>query len=259
MSSDHLRYEKRGHTAWITLNRPEVLNAITPEMIERLGEVGFDARDDPNIRVVVITGTGRGFCPGFDIGLFGNMDLKEIWEIAERMITVWSFIRTLPKPTIAALNGVTAGGGFELALGCDLRIAASTAKIGSCEVRINQPTTNGSSYLLARLIGESKAKELCLTGDVWSAEESARFGLVNAVAEPDDFEQTVQAWADRIASRAPIAVSAVKGFFEQGRTITADAAVEMEEKAAIGCCLTEDQQEGFAAFLEKREPRWSGR
>lgn len=126
-------------------------------------------------------------------------------------------------------------------------------------MRINQPTTNGSSHLLARLIGESKAKELCLTGDIWSAEEAERVGLVNAVADPDEFEQTVQSWADRIASRAPIAVRAVKGFFEQGRTMTTEAAIRMEEKAAIDCCLSADQQEGFAAFLEKREPRWSGR
>ena len=146
-----------------------------------------------------------------------------------------------------------------MALGCDLRIASRTAKIGSCEVRINQPTTNGSSYLLARLIGESKAKELCLTGDLWSAEEAAHVGLVNAVADPDEFESTVQSWADKIASRAPIAVSAVKGFFDQGRIITAEAAIQMEEKAALACVFTEDQQEGFAAFLEKREPRWSGR
>ena len=166
-------------------------------------------------------------------------------------------MRTFPKPTIAALNGVTAGGGFELALSCDLRIAASNARIGSCEVRINQPTTNGSSYLLARLIGESKARELCLTGDIWSADEAERFGLVNAIAPPEEFEDTVQGWADRIASRAPIAVRAVKGFFERGRTMSADQAVQMEEKAAIDCTLTSDQREAFTAFLEKREPRWS--
>ncbi len=175
----------------------------------------------------------------------------------EQMLTTWSSIRTLPIPTIAALNGVTAGGGFELALGCDLRIASRTVKIGSCEVRINQPTTNGSSYLLARLIGESKAKELCLTGDLWSAEEAARVGLVNAVADPENFEDTVQSWANKIASRAPIAVRYVKEFFDKGRTISADAVVEMEEKAALACCFTEDQQEGFNAFLEKREPRWA--
>ena len=257
MPSNEVQYRKRGHSAWITLNRPEVLNAVTPEMIGTLGEVLARARDDDDVRVLVVTGTGRGFCPGFDIKLFRDMDLDATWRLADRMIAVWTAVRTFPKPTIAALNGVTAGGGFELALCCDLRIAASNARIGSCEVRINQPTTNGSSYLLARLIGESKARELCLTGDIWSADEAERFGLVNAIAEPEEFEQTVQNWADRIASRAPIAVRAVKGFFERGRTMSADQAVQMEEKAAIDCTLTSDQREAFTAFLEKREPEWS--
>jgi enoyl-CoA hydratase len=259
MVSDQVMYEKRGYSAWITLNRPEVLNAVTPEMINSLHRFGLEASEDPDVRVVVITGTGRGFCPGFDIGVFQELstDMNALWGVAEKMLTTWSFIRTLSKPTIAALNGVTAGGGFELALGCDLRIASRTVKIGSCEVRINQPTTNGSSYMLARLIGESKAKELCLTGDLWSADEAARVGLINAVAEPEDFEDTVQSWADKIASRAPIAVRAVKEFFDKGRIITADAAVQMEEKAALACCFTEDQQEGFNAFLQKRQPQWS--
>lgn len=249
MELTDMRYEKRGHAAWIILDRPAVLNALTPRMIVDLRAAAAAARDDPDVRVVVFTGTGRGFCPGFDIGVMKDMDMGK----------AWSFIRTLPKPTIAAINGVAAGGGFELSLVCDLRIAARTARIGSCEVRINQPTTNGSSYLLARLIGESKSKELCLTGDLFDAEEAARVGLVNAVAEPEDFEATVQEWADRIASRAPIAVAHVKRCFEEGRTITADAAVRMEEEAALNCMRTEDQMEGLTAFLEKREPRWAGR
>ena len=259
MSLNEVGYEKRGQSAWIILNRPEVLNAVTPEMIATLGERVDEARKDDDVRVLVITGTGRGFCPGFDINVFRDMDLNATWTLADRMIAVWTAVRTFPKPTIAALNGVTAGGGFELALSCDLRIAASTARIGSCEVRINQPTTNGSSYLLARLIGESKAKELCLSGDLWSAAQAERFGLVNAMAEPAELQRTVQDWADRIASRAPIAVRAVKRFFEQGRTISADQAVQMEEKAAIDCTLCEDQREAFAAFQEKRAPRWSNR
>ncbi|MFT5115891.1 MAG: enoyl-CoA hydratase/carnithine racemase [Parasphingorhabdus sp.] len=259
MTTDRVHYEKRGQSAWITLNRPEALNAVTPQMIESLHHFASEAQDDPDVRVIVITGTGRGFCPGFDIALFQELstNMNELWGVAENLLTTWSFIRTLSKPTIAALNGVTAGGGFELALGCDLRIASRTAKIGSCEVGINQPTTNGSSYMLARLIGESKAKELCFTGDLWSAEEAARVGLVNAVADPDEFEGTVQNWADKISSRAPIAVRAVKDFFEKGRLMSIDSVVEMEEKAALACCFTEDQQEGFNAFLEKREPRWA--
>ncbi len=259
MRLTNMHYEKRGYAAWIILDRPEVLNALTPEMVVDLRDAAAAAADDPAVRVVVFTDTGRGFCPGFDLGVMNDMDMGRAWDLAIVMTEAWSFIRTLPEPTIAAINGVTAGGGFELSLACDLRIAARTARIGSCEVRINQPTTNGSSYLLARLIGESKAKELCLTGDLFDADEAARVGLVNAVAEPEEFEATVQAWADRIASRAPIAVAHVKRCFEEGRTITANAAVRMEEEAAINCFRSEDQAEGLAAFLEKREPRWAGK
>ena len=228
-------------------------------MISSLRAAATEARDDPEVRVLVIIGTGRGFCAGFDIGIMKDLDFREAWDLAMTMTAAWSFIRTLPKLTIAALDGVAAGGGFELALVCDLRIAASTAQLGSCEVRINQPTTNGSSYLLARLIGESKAKKLCLSGDTIEADEAARFGLVNAVAEAEAFEETVQAWAEKIASRAPVAVSMVKRCFEEGRTITAEAAVRMEEEAAMNCFRTADQQEGLNAFLEKRPPNWSGR
>ena len=259
MEQAHVKYEKRGQAAWITLDRPQVLNALTPAMISRIHEAAIEARDDSGVRVVVITGTGRGFCPGFDIGLLKDMDVDKGWGLAMEMIAAWAFVRTLPKPTIAAVNGAAVGGGFELALACDLRIAARGAQIGSCEVRINQPTTNGSSYMLARLIGESKAKEVCLVGDTMDADEAARIGLVNAVAEPDAFEDTVQAWADKIASRAPIALTMVKRCFEEGRTITADAAMRMEEEAAINCFRTEDQQEGLQAFLEKRPPIWAGR
>lgn len=260
MSDNLMRYERSGFVATITINRPNSLNAMTKAMLETFRDFAERADTDDDVRVVVFTGVGRGFCAGYDINEFRTTpDLNGIWRTARILNSTWSYVRRMSKPTIAAINGATAGAGFELSLCCDLRIAKRSARIGSCEVRINQPTTNGSSYMLAKLIGESKAKELCLTGDIWSAETCERFGLVNAVADDETFDDTVREWAERIASRAPMAVRLTKGFFEEGRLMTPDSVISLEEEAAIDCYLSDDMQEGFAAFLEGRDPIWLDR
>src|SRR5262249_20180065 len=138
MELKDLLYEKRGQAAWITLNRPQALNAITPELIRSLRVAAEDAREDRNAKALVITGAGRGFCAGADIRVMDNAGLENFREFLALLTEVWSFIRTFPKPTIAAINGVVVGAGFELILVCDFRIAAKTAKLGSAEVRINQ-------------------------------------------------------------------------------------------------------------------------
>src|SRR5215475_7401645 len=191
MDLKDLLYERRGQAAWIILNRPQALNAITPEMIRSLKVAAQDALDDNNIRALVITGAGRGFCAGADIRVLDNANLDHFRAFLNELTDVWSFIRTFPKPTIAAINGVVVGGGFELTLVCDFRIATKAAKIGSAEVRINQPMTDGSTYLLPRLIGEAKAKEIGMTGDILDAEEAGRIGLVNTVVEPGDLVSKV--------------------------------------------------------------------
>jgi enoyl-CoA hydratase len=252
-------YEKRDQSAWITLNRPQALNAITPEMIRSLRTAAEDALVDNNIRALVITGAGRGFCAGADIRVMDNASLADFRDFLIQLTEVWSFIRTFPKPTIAAINGVVVGGGFELILVCDFRIAAKTARIGSAEVRINQPMTNGSTYLLARLIGETKAKELGMTGDILEAEEAGRIGLVNAVVEPEALVSKVEELVQKLASRGPIAVSQVKQCFARNRDVDIETAIMVENEAATACFVSEDQKEGLRAFLEKRPARWTGR
>src|SRR3989442_3719663 len=170
-------YEKRERIAWVTLNRPHALNALTSEMMRSLGLAAEDARDDDRCRALVITGAGRAFRAGADIRFRDNATLENFRDFLTLLTDVWTVIRTLPKPTIAAINGVVVGAGFELTLGCDFRIAAKSARIGSAEVRINQPMTNGSTYLLSPLIGERKAKELGMKGDLLDAERAARHGL----------------------------------------------------------------------------------
>lgn len=259
MELKDLLYEKRGQAAWITLNRPQALNAITPELIRSLRLAAEDAREDRNVKALVITGAGRGFCAGADIRVMDNAGLENFREFLALLTEVWSFIRTFPKPTIAAINGVVVGAGFELILVCDFRIAAKTAKLGSAEVRINQPMTNGSTYLLSRLIGEAKAKEIGMTGDIIAAEDATRLGLLNQVVEPAELESKVDELVKRLASRGPIAVAQIKQSFARNRDVDVETAIMVENEAATTCFVSADQKEGLRAFLEKREAKWTGK
>ncbi len=259
MDLKDLLYEKRDNAAWITLNRPQALNAITPELVQSLRLAAEDARDDPNVRALIITGAGRGFCAGADIRVMDDASLENFRDFLTTLTDTWSFIRTFPKPTIAAINGVVVGAGFELILVCDFRIAVTSATIGSAEVRINQPMTNGSTYLLSRLIGEGKAKELGMTGDILDATQAERIGLVNSVVEPAALSSAVETLVAKLASRGPIAVSLVKQCFARNRDVDIETAILVENEAATECFMSEDQKEGLQAFLEKREPRWSGK
>jgi enoyl-CoA hydratase len=259
MDLTDILYEKREQAAWITLNRPQVLNAITPALIRSLRTAAEDALADDKVRALVLTGAGRGFCAGADIRVLDNATLEHFRMFLTELTAVWSFIRTFPQPTIAAINGVAVGAGFELILVCDFRLAATTARLGSAEVRINQPMTNGSTYLLPRLIGEAKAKELAMTGDILDAAEAERFGLVNTVVEPEALQRTVDELVQKLASRGPMAVSQVKQGFARNRDVDLESAILLENEAATACFVSEDQKEGLRAFLEKREPKWTGR
>lgn len=259
MDLKDLLYEKREYTAWVTLNRPQALNAITPELVQSLRKAAAAALTDNEVRALVITGAGRGFCAGADIRVMDNANLENFRAFLNNLTDTWSFIRTFPKPTIAAINGVVVGAGFELILVCDFRLAANTARIGSAEVRINQPMTNGSTYLLSRLLGEAKAKEIGMTGDILTAEEAGRIGLVNAVVEPETLVGSVNALVEKLTSRGPIAVSQIKHCIARNRDVDMETAIMVENEAATICFVAEDQKEGLRAFLEKRPPQWTGK
>ncbi len=258
MELQDILYEKRGPAAWITLNRPTVLNALSPALVRSLRQACTDAQADTQVRAVVFTGAGRGFCAGADISTMEHTRLDDFRTFLNELATTWSLIRTLPKPTIAAINGVVVGAGFELTLVCDFRIAASTARIGSAEVNINQPMTNGSTHILPRLVGETKAKELGMTGNIIEAAEAERIGLLNACVQPDALEEHVRTLVDTLVSRGPIAVSQVKQCFARNRDVDIETAIMGENEAATECFLSADQQEGLRAFREKRAPNWSG-
>ena len=258
MELQDLLYEKRNHAAWITLNRPNKLNAISPALVQSLKRACTDAQEDKNIRAVVFTGAGRGFCAGADISVMHDAGLGDFRSFLLELAATWSFVRTLSKPTIAAINGVVVGAGFELSLVCDFRVASTAARIGSAEVNISQPMTNGATYILPRLIGETKAKELGMTGDIIDAAEAEQIGLINACVEPEALQEQVQTLINKLVGRSPIAVSQVKQCFTRNRDVDIETAIMVENEAATECFVSADQQEGLRAFLEKREPNWSG-
>jgi enoyl-CoA hydratase len=254
-----LIYETRDQAAWITLNRPRLLNALSAEMLASIRRAYEAAGEDSNVRAVVMTGAGRGFCAGADIHVMDKASLESFRAFLLPFTELCTMIRNFPKPTIAAINGVAVGGGFEITLVCDFRIAARSASIGSHEVNINQPMTNGSTYLLARLIGEGRAKFLGMTGEIISAEEAGRIGLVNTVVDDQRLTSAVEELVAKLVSVGPIAVAQVKECFARSRDVDVDTAVMFENEAATKCFVSADQQEGLQAFLEKRKPRWSGK
>jgi enoyl-CoA hydratase len=243
----------------ITLNRPEKMNAWTPQMMGELTSAITAANDDPAIGAIVVTGAGRGFCAGADIHVMDNASLESFRAFLLPFTQLCSLIRDFPKPTIAAINGVAVGGGFELTLVCDFRIAARSATLGSHEVNINQPMTNGSTYLLPRLIGEGRAKLLGMSGEIIDAAQAERIGLVSSVVEDQGLTAAVEELVAKLVSVGPIAVACVKECFARSRDVDIEAAVIFENEAATKCFVSADQQEGLQAFLKKRKPRWSGR
>jgi 2-(1,2-epoxy-1,2-dihydrophenyl)acetyl-CoA isomerase len=269
--SDVLITGREGGVAWLTLNRPERKNSISPELREELLSALEEARTDDEVRCVVITGAGDAFCSGVDLGrsrVTGGAakgekerpDLRAIREAMkggmQRLITaIWE----LDKPVIAAVNGVAAGGGAQLALVCDLVIAARTARFIEIFVRRGLAVDSGGGWLLPRLIGLQKAKELVFFGDAVSADDAAAIGLVNRVVEPAELETTVREWAERLARGPTRSIGASKALLNGA--LSTDLATGLDEEATAQAFVsqTQDFAEGVRAFAEKRDPEFRGR
>ncbi|WKX74381.1 enoyl-CoA hydratase/isomerase family protein [Streptomyces sp. XD-27] len=262
-----VRHATDNGVAWITLNRPEVLNAITPDqrecLISRLGE----ASADPAVRAVVLTATGRGFCAGADLrgGAAGAGSGREraagdvartIRLGAQRLIAA---VLDCEKPVIAAVNGTAAGLGAHLAFACDLVLAAESAVFVEAFVRRGLVPDGGGAYLLPRLIGPQRAKELMFFGDALSAPEAERLGLVNRVVPADELAKTARAWADRLAIGPTRAVALTKQLVNASLEADRAAAFAAEAAAQEINMATTDAREGVTAFVERRAPRFHGR
>jgi len=253
-----VRYAVENGVAWIRLNRPERMNAVNGALRRALADAVRRAEREEGARVVVVTGEGRAFCAGADVREFGSRE-GDIGSLGQDYEALLSRLRTMPKPTIAALNGVAAGIGASLALVCDLRYAVPEAAFVEAFVKIGLTVDGGVSWLLPRLVGTAKALEMFYTGDPLGAEEALRRGVVNRVVEPDALESTVREVAERLAAGPTVALGAIKRSVNHAASSTLEEAMEFEFLLQRAQMRTDDFKEGVSAFLEKRSPRFQGR
>jgi 2-(1,2-epoxy-1,2-dihydrophenyl)acetyl-CoA isomerase len=257
--------EKEGAVATLTLNRPDRLNAISPQMRDDLRDALTEVREDDDIRVLIVTGAGRGFCSGADVeALLGARAAGELKKasrttIYEPLGPYVIQLKKLEKPTICALNGVAVGVGLSLALACDIRIASENASLRPMWVRTAITPDAGATYALPRIMGTAKALELLFTGEPVNAQEAERSGLVNRVVPADELMKAAKELADKIAKGPPIAIELIKRAVYRGIESDFDSQTYFETYIGKISELTEDHHEGILAFKEKRVPVFKGK
>jgi enoyl-CoA hydratase len=260
MSYENLLYEKKDGIAYITFNRPKVLNALNRKTVEELQHILTDARDDGSVRVLILTGSGeKAFVAGADINELAQQTPVNGKEFSLFGQAVFHMLETIGKPSICAINGFALGGGCELALCCSIRLASKSAKLGQPEVKLGILPGYGGSQRMARLCGKAMAHELCLTGEMITAEEAQRIGLVNHVYEPAELLPAAEAMAKKIIERAPLAVKYCMEAIERGVEMPLQEGLFLEATLFGLCCATEDMREGTKAFLEKRAAQFQGK
>ena len=243
----------------VTLDRPERKNALNDRMLIELLELLGSTADDPEVRAVVLTGAGDAFCSGWDLADPGEVDDRSGLARMRRLHRLATALHELPQPTLARINGVAAGAGLNLALGCDLTVASADARFSQIFARRGLATDFGGAWLLPRLIGLHRAKELALFGDVVGAEEAHRLGLVNRVVAPDELEAAVAEWANRLAGGPPLALAQIKGMLNRSFETSFAAGLDAETTAQALCFTSADTAEAMGAFFDKRDPRFEGR
>jgi len=270
---DEVRYDVADHVATLTLDAPERLNTISPTMLRQVSELLLRADADQDVRCIVLTGSGRAFCAGLDLqaqmagpkgglgslsegsagdapaGFTGEFDLRSAPPVV---------LHNVDTPTVCALNGGAAGYGLDLALGCDIRLAADTAKLNPGFAKRGIVPESGGTWLLPRMVGYAKAAEIAFTGRTLTAAEALELGLVNRVIPHDDFERGAAEFAGEIAANAPLALRAIKRMMRAAETETFEQNVHHVFLQLLPLLRTDDFSEGVAAFMEKREPEFRG-
>lgn len=251
-----LLYEKRGHIGIISFHRPEVLNAMNTDTVLEMGKIFAAMDQDPDIRCVILTGEGeRAFCAGGDINEEAEKDVLSAYEFVRTGAVLLETIERFKAPVIAAINGYCLGGGVEFAIACDMRIAADNAKIGSPEINLGVFPGWGGTQRLLRIVGSSKAREIIYTGDKYTATQALGMGLVDRVVPADRLMDEAMALAEKISSKAPLAIRYIKTAIYDGAQCDLQRALQMESALFAHLYTTKDREEAYAAYFEKRALR----
>ena len=260
MTFKNLLTRKSDGVGWITINRPDKLNAMNVETIGELKAAFAEFETDADVRAVILTGSGeKAFVAGADISEFVHLNAEMGRHFSREGQALTRSIENFPKPVVAAINGFALGGGTEIALACHIRLASETAKLGQPEVKLGIIPGYGGTQRLARLVGKGKAMEMILTGRMVEAREAAEIGLINRVLPPADLLAAAEALAKEVIKNGPLAVAYSIEAINRGLDGTLDEGLELEAEIFGRTCATEDFKEGAKAFLEKRKPDFRGR
>lgn len=254
----YILWEKKEQIGILTINRPEVRNALNPEAWAEIPIALETAEDDPLVRVVIITGAGgKAFCAGNDIS---QLVQTTMWDILGRKLDgIFAYIHNFPKPIIAAINGLALGGGCEIAMACDFCVASENAKLGQPEINLGLFPGGGATQRLQRLVGVGRAKELIFTGDLIDAREAERIGLVNKVFPPAELMDKAREIARKMCLKSPVALRLAKSAINMGMETGLQAGLAYEKLGRTIAQGSEDRVEGMNAFLEKRKPEFKGK
>lgn len=257
--SETVRFNKEEGIITITIDRPKALNALNAQVISELEDAITEVENDPEARVLILTGEGRSFVAGADIGEQSVLDMEGGRAWGRRGSALFRRIEKLTIPTIAAVNGFALGGGCEIAMSCDMIIASEKAKFGQPEVGLGITPGFSGTQRLARRVGTAKAKELIFTGNMIKADEAKEIGLANKVVAPEELMDAANELAKNIVKNAPIAVKYSKAAIDRGVDVDIDNGIAIENELFAMCFATEDQKEGMNAFLEKREAEFKNK
>src|SRR5437762_11960106 len=260
MTFESLVFEKKNNIAYVTINRPKVLNALNMATMGELRNAFTDLKQDREVRVVILTGAGeKSFVAGADIGELQKNNPVEAKEYTHRGQAVLDLIENLGKPVIACINGFALGGGCEIAMACTMRLASDNAKLGQPEVKLGIIPGYGGTQRLPRLVGKGRAMQLVMAGEMISAQEAYRIGLVNEVVAPAELIPRAESIAQKIIANAPLAVQWAMEAVNKGLEMTLPEGLYLEATLFALCCATEDKKVGTSAFLEKRAAQFHGK
>lgn len=259
MASNHVLLKKEGSVLIVTLNRPDKMNALNKEVLEEFKKLLDVLETDRSSRAILLTATGeKAFCVGADLKERQGMNEKDVLLRLEMVRALYLRWERLPIPSIAAINGMALGGGLELALVCDLRIASSTATLGLPETELGIIPGNGGTQRLTRIIGLSRAMEMVLLAKKITAEQAKSWGILNQVVESSQLEKEALQWAKKIAEAGPVAIRQAKKSIQQGLEKNWEEALQWEVECYKPCLYSKDRLEGLKAFTEKRKPLYKG-